>query len=930
MIEQFEYDPLPEPTCVRLVSFVPQDDATRFPPLTEGEPLLQLSLSVVDLQDTPHYEALSYTWGSPFPPEDSRSTAYDDKNSQRLVIVNGREHEIGRNLWEFLHQQQQTNANLGKEAAEMLAAGLDTYGRTPLMRAVIDRRLDLTEALLALGADTEQRDNEGKSALHYAVTSDILSVDLAQMLVYHGADIYADTQEGKTPLDDVKDEVAELIKSLSKDLGGKTLPRGLRLSTHRPMWIDSISINQKDTTERNMQVALMSDIYSKAMSVVVWLGVEGEPIPLALGPLSRHFIHWIGFTAVRDSGLTGLSLGNVLKQRYSIQDILETLAFEKLMARTWWSRTWVIQELTLAKRTLITCGSLTTHPMETAVILNLLCYIPSPGVIELPGCEPFGDITALFESARFSGVRGIEALMLADIGFRASVHTGQRELLIKDVLKLSEAVPNVSWGRRLSLQNLGRLGWWSQCSDPRDKVFGLVGMACPDPRDQGIVVDYDIPTDKVFIRYGHLFMQGSAEPIQDLYTGESYFFEPLEGLSYVQDTPNPHPEFQDYKAKLPSWTPNFSAHLTTCRIWSRKHSATSGMPNSPAIVSHPDPRILCVNGHIVDRVVAIERAHNKGDVHESEVLAWLKFIRDLDPEGGSRVDALRQTLTAGNQVQNKKVARKAFRDFIASKLCQSQTDLELESVIAQLRISNPRDTLPSLKALQKQKRERRKYKQEVLTLVLKQLKKVEELQGELRGLQDKVQGLLKLQQGLEKQKQELLKLEQDIRNQEYVLPEQRQASRDLLRGFMELLPELRQREHLQVEPGLMYLTLEEMRKRMVDELQLSPPDYTQLRAFHTLLRRYNRSRCLFRTTKGYIGLGPVGVQPGDEVWLFATARTPFVLRRPSEGSLRRETRGSNSSTAEGECRVFIGETYVHGIMNGEAMQKGDFRPVALV
>ena len=71
MSEPFEYSPLPGPTCTRLVSLVAEDDASRLP--SQGEPLLQLSLCTVDLQDAPHYEALSYTWGSPFPQMDVRS-----------------------------------------------------------------------------------------------------------------------------------------------------------------------------------------------------------------------------------------------------------------------------------------------------------------------------------------------------------------------------------------------------------------------------------------------------------------------------------------------------------------------------------------------------------------------------------------------------------------------------------------------------------------------------------------------------------------------------------------------------------------------------------------------------------------------------------------------------------------------------------------
>jgi hypothetical protein len=38
------------------------------------------------------------------------------------------------------------------------------------------------------------------------------------------------------------------------------------------LWIDQISINQKDVSERNQQVQLMSDIYSQCQALIIWLG----------------------------------------------------------------------------------------------------------------------------------------------------------------------------------------------------------------------------------------------------------------------------------------------------------------------------------------------------------------------------------------------------------------------------------------------------------------------------------------------------------------------------------------------------------------------------------------------------------------------------------------------------------------------------------
>ena len=59
----------------------------------------------------------------------------------------------------------------------------------------------------------------------------------------------------------------------------------------------------------------------------------------------------------------------------------------------------------------------------------------------------------------------------------------------------------------------------------------------------------------------------------------------------------------------------------------------------------------------------------------------------------------------------------------------------------------------------------------------------------------------------------------------------------------------------------------------------------------------------FITTKGYMGLGSQAMKAGDVVVVLAGGEVPFVLRRA------------------GELFQLVGECYVHGIMNGEAVHK---------
>ncbi|GAB7341198.1 hypothetical protein MBLNU457_7486t1 [Dothideomycetes sp. NU457] len=76
-----------------------------------------------------------------------------------------------------------------------------------------------------------------------------------------------------------------------------------------------------------------------------------------------------------------------------------------------------------------------------------------------------------------------------------------------------------------------------------------------------------------------------------------------------------------------------------------------------------------------------------------------------------------------------------------------------------------------------------------------------------------------------------------------------------------------------------------------------------------------KTRGLYATADGRIGVGPRELCLGDQIWILPGSTTPFILRPVSEGRHR-----------------VIGETYVYGVMFGEAVPEGDVytRDVELV
>ena len=110
----------------------------------------------------------------------------------------------------------------------------------------------------------------------------------------------------------------------------------------RVLWVDAICINQdaKQLDERNHQIPMMPAIYGDAKQVCVWLGDSSKDSDQAI-----DFIE----TIMKDIWKIDLLCGD--------QDQTENwAALLKLIMRPWFSRRWIVQEIALARDGLIYCG----------------------------------------------------------------------------------------------------------------------------------------------------------------------------------------------------------------------------------------------------------------------------------------------------------------------------------------------------------------------------------------------------------------------------------------------------------------------------------------------------------------------------------------------------------------------------------------------
>ncbi|XXH01884.1 hypothetical protein Hte_008246 [Hypoxylon texense] len=115
------------------------------------------------------------------------------------------------------------------------------------------------------------------------------------------------------------------------------LERASRSMAGRFIYIDAICIDQSDSSEKGLQVQMMTEIYSQASKVVVWLGLpDTDPDT--------------------NAGLVSLSS----KTSWASSDLNpnkdEEKALDFICSRPYWDRVWIIQEILLATDVVLLCG----------------------------------------------------------------------------------------------------------------------------------------------------------------------------------------------------------------------------------------------------------------------------------------------------------------------------------------------------------------------------------------------------------------------------------------------------------------------------------------------------------------------------------------------------------------------------------------------
>ncbi|KAJ9642859.1 hypothetical protein H2199_004380 [Coniosporium tulheliwenetii] len=360
----------------------------------------------------------------------------------------------------------------------------------------------------------------------------------------------------------------------------------------RRLWIDQICINQKSIPERNKQVTLMRYVYWNAQHCVVDLGEEEERTAPAF-ERAMTVEEELGCANVDDP-----ESGSQIPKFHSV----ELAGIIHLFSLPWFRRVWVFQEVVLAANVSVLYG---TRSITWAQLYALY--------------ESF----VLYVEARGTSVHTYHELGVDSASLEYMATTTHMVDAMEELRRTGNTLP-----QRI-ITELLRDTISMDATDPRDKVYGLLGLVAGD-YGLDIQPDYAKTPAAVYQEFARLALdKGDMEILSD--AGDN-------NHSIVG---------------LPSWAPDWTARPYSRRLWPDIYSACGIREHSKVDSSPIDPSRIHIRGGIVGTVRAVSRSWLSASSSTLAEIAALEIeqralVEDLEiyPTGEDIVEAYWRTLVS--------------------------------------------------------------------------------------------------------------------------------------------------------------------------------------------------------------------------------------------------------------------------------------------
>jgi hypothetical protein len=282
------------------------------------------------------------------------------------------------------------------------------------------------------------------------------------------------------------------------------------------IWADALCINQIDFEEKNSQVPLMKDIYQMATSTLVWVGLASNNSDALMKRLDE-----VGKDAFQAGILSvfGKEAQNVLRPqdggevlsgphytiRKSLEELSDKLGFDfpytalgPFNMRPYWTRVWIIQEVSVSQQVIILCGTKEIPFSHFAAASIFLLFHKSrmaikAGVATSMDPSKGSNLNEMMASNEFDGrynyLIGSRRRFQREAG---TEHDDLLGLLKKTCLSNDYAIDQ-------------------RATDYRDIIYGVLGMAAdvkplgirPDYGKSNTVQDVYTETAKTLFKHGH-------------------------------------------------------------------------------------------------------------------------------------------------------------------------------------------------------------------------------------------------------------------------------------------------------------------------------------------------------------------------------------------------------------------------------------------
>jgi hypothetical protein len=227
--------------------------------------------------------------------------------------------------------------------------------------------------------------------------------------------------------------------------------------TKRIFWVDALCINQLNNAEKNYQIRLMKDIYAHATSVLIWLGPSDAS--------TLHALHLIDHAATLLRSETGKYIpvaGEIKSERQDNELNVQRsfppfeadeqwLPLNRFFSRPYFGRVWVFQECGMATSAAVLISE---HERDWATIGVAAMFFSYKSYTNPVKALPLNRVFGLWSCSRI-GFGGPEWMVQPLVTFLAMTQT-------------------------------------SKASDPRDKMYSLLGLA-----EEGGAIEADYKKDVV-------------------------------------------------------------------------------------------------------------------------------------------------------------------------------------------------------------------------------------------------------------------------------------------------------------------------------------------------------------------------------------------------------------------------------------------------